>query len=40
MNNIFEERLFETSSNSGLIYLDAETMLSLLNRVSKPLADP
>ena len=35
MNNIFEERLLETASNSGLVYLDAETMLPLIGQVSK-----
>ena len=35
MNNIFEERLLETASNSGLIYLDSETLLPLLHQVSK-----
>lgn len=35
MNNVFEERLLETSSNSGLVYLDAETMVPLINQVRK-----
>jgi len=35
VNNIFEERLLETASNSGLVYLDAETMVPLINQVRK-----
>ena len=35
MNNGFEERLLETASNSGLIYLDAETMVPLIKQVRK-----
>ncbi len=42
MNNIFEERLLETASNSGLVYLDAETMVPLfqqMNNARKPWAE-
>ncbi len=35
MNNIFEERLLETASSSGLIYLDAETLVPLIDQVRK-----